>query len=146
MGAFTLEQRMIATASSTVSAEPFTVRADNGYELTGTLWRGSDSELSLRPVTIINAATSVRCRYYSRFAEFLVSRGCDVITYDYRGIGVSRPATLRGFDASWIDWGKLDFEAVLCFAARNFGGQPIDVVGHSIGGFVIGLAPSCQRE
>jgi predicted alpha/beta hydrolase len=28
-----------------------------------------------------------------------------LITYDYRGICESRPATLRGFNAGWIDWG-----------------------------------------
>jgi predicted alpha/beta hydrolase len=54
---------------------------------------------------IINAATSVRCRYYSRFADYLFAQGCDVLTYDYRGIGESRPASLRGFQASWSDWG-----------------------------------------
>jgi predicted alpha/beta hydrolase len=52
---------------------------------------------------IINSATSVRCRYYSRFASFLFGEGFDVITYDYRGIGESRPVSLRGFDAGWID-------------------------------------------
>jgi predicted alpha/beta hydrolase len=69
---------------------------------------------------IINAATSVRCRYYSRFADYLFAQGCDVLTYDYRGIGESRPASLRGFQASWSDWGRLDFEAMLAHAAEHF--------------------------
>ena len=67
---------------------------------------------------IINAATSVRCRYYSRFADYLFAQGFDVLTYDYRGIGESRPASLRGFKASWSDWGRLDFEAMLQLAAE----------------------------
>jgi predicted alpha/beta hydrolase len=91
---------------------------------------------------IINPATSVRCRYYFRFAGFLFEHGIDVVAYDYRGIGESRPASLRGFDASWIDWGRLDFDAVLRHVERAFAGQPIHVVAHSIGGFVLGLAPS----
>ena len=94
---------------------------------------------------IINAATSVRCRYYSRFAEYLHGHGFDVLTYDYRGIGESRPASMRGFQASWMDWGQKDFEAVLTYARREFPGQPVDVAAHSIGGFVTGLAPSSHR-
>ena len=93
-------------------------------------------------LVIINAATSVRCRYYSRFAEYLHGHGFDVLTYDYRGIGESRPASMRGFQASWMDWGQKDFEAVLTYARREFPGQPVDVAAHSIGGFVTGLAPS----
>jgi hypothetical protein len=87
-----------------------------------------------RPVVIINAATSVRCRHYSRFADYLFANDFDVITYDYRGIGESRPASLKGLKASWSDWGALDFEAMLKRAQREFPNQPIDVVGHSFGG------------
>ncbi|MEF9673949.1 alpha/beta fold hydrolase [Pseudomonas sp. PCH446] len=93
-------------------------------------------------MVIINAATSVRCRHYSRFADYLFANGMDVITYDYRGIGESRPATLRGLKASWTDWGALDFEAMLQRAAREHPGQPIDVVAHSFGGCAVGLAAS----
>lgn len=84
----------------------------------------------------------MRCGYYFRFAAWLHRHGCDVIVYDYRGIGASRPADLAALDASWLDWGECDFEAVLRYAHDAFAGQPIDVVAHSIGGFVIGLAPS----
>jgi predicted alpha/beta hydrolase len=97
----------------------------------------ADAASTGRPVTIINSATSVRCRYYSRFALFLFSDGMD-----YRGIGESRPATLRDFGAGWIDWGALDFEAVLRHAERAYSDRSIHVVGHSIGGVMIGLARS----
>jgi len=62
-----------------------------------------------------------------------------------RGIGVSRPHTLRGFPAGWIDWGRLDFEAVLGHAATAFAGEPIAVVARSVGGLLIGLTPSNHR-
>ncbi len=93
-------------------------------------------------MVIINAATSVRCRHYSRFADYLFANGFDVITYDYRGIGESRSGSLKGFKASWSDWGALDFEAILQRAQREFAGQPIDVVGHSFGGCAAGLGAS----
>lgn len=121
--------------------EPIAIRAEDGYDLRGFVWRSGET----RPVVVINAATSVRCRYYARFAEFLFARGFDVITYDYRGIGESRPSRMRGFKAGWTDWGRLDFEAVLRHAEENFPDRPLHVVAHSIGGYLIGLAPRAQR-
>lgn len=120
---------------------PFREPAADGFALGGFTWRHATADRS-RAVVIINAATSVRCRHYSRFAEYLCAHGFDVITYDYRGIGESRPTSMKNLDASWSDWGYLDFEAMLKRAQREFPGQPIDVVGHSFGGCAAGLASS----
>lgn len=122
------------------SPAPLAVRAADGYIINGFEWRHSTLDDG-RPLVIINAATSVACRYYFRFADFLFRNGFDVVTYDYRGIGASRPTSLRGFQASWVTWGDLDFQAVLRHATAERPGQPIDVVAHSVGGFVMGLAP-----
>ena len=92
--------------------ESFKEPAADGFILGGFTWRHTNQDPT-RPVVIINAATSVRCRHYSRFADYLFANGFDVITYDYRGIGESRPASLKGLEASWSDWGALDFEAML---------------------------------
>lgn len=125
-----------------VPPEPLALQAADGFTIKGAFWRHPRASPDASPVVIINPATSVRCRYYFPFAAFLFEHGFDVIAYDYRGIGESRPPTLRGFDASWIDWGRLDFDAVLRHAERSFPGQPIHVVAHSIGGFILGLAGS----
>lgn len=122
-------------------SETFSEPAADGFVLGGFAWRHPQADPS-RPVVIINAATSVRCRYYLRFADYLFANGFDVMTYDYRGIGESRPASLKALKASWSDWGALDFEAMLQRARREFPGQPIDVVGHSFGGCAVGLAAS----
>lgn len=119
--------------------------ASDGYPLKGTLWRHAHAGTPPRPVVIINPATSVRARYYTRFAAWLNGHGFDVLSYDYRGIGESRPASLKGFDASWLDWGRLDVEAALQYAATACPGQPVQVVAHSVGGFLIGLAASSHR-
>ncbi|KAF1009961.1 MAG: hypothetical protein GAK32_01799 [Pseudomonas fluorescens] len=121
--------------------EVFREPAADGHLIGGFTWRHVRTDLE-RPVVIINAATSVLCRYYSRFADYLFAQGFDVITYDYRGIGESRTGSLRGFKASWSDWGVLDFEAILQRVRREFPGQPIDVVAHSFGGCAIGLGAS----
>jgi len=128
----------------TLLAQPIAFSAADGYPLKGFCWRHASVDAT-RPVVVINAATSVRCRYYARFAAFLHAHGFDVVTYDYRGIGESRPASLRGFEAGWIDWGRLDFEAALQFVLAEFPGQPIHVAAHSVGGFLVGLAPSGHR-
>ncbi|MFB0701513.1 alpha/beta hydrolase family protein [Pseudomonas protegens] len=122
-------------------SERFSEVAADGFRLGGFSWRHAQADPA-RAVVIINAATSVRCRYYFRFADYLFANGLDVVTYDYRGIGESRPASLKGLKASWSDWGALDFEAMLQRARREFPGQPIDVVGHSFGGCALGLAAS----
>ena len=127
--------------ASDALGEPFKEPAEDGFLLGGFTWRHAVQDTQ-RPVVIINAATSVRCRHYSRFADYLFANDFDVITYDYRGIGESRPASLKGLKASWSDWGALDFEAMLKRAQREFPDQPIDVVGHSFGGCAAGLGAS----
>jgi predicted alpha/beta hydrolase len=127
---------------STIQPEALTLLAADGYTIKGFFWRHTAARRDTMPVVIINPATSVSCRYYFRFAAFLFRHGFDVIVYDYRGIGESRPTTLRGFDAGWIDWGHLDFEVVLRYAERSFAGQPIHIVAHSVGGFILGIAKS----
>ena len=127
--------------ASDALGEPFKEPAADGFLLGGFTWRHAVQDTQ-RPVVIINAATSVRCRHYSRFADYLFANDFDVITYDYRGIGESRPASLKRLKASWSDWGALDFEAMLKRAQREFPDQPIDVVGHSFGGCAAGLGAS----
>lgn len=121
----------------------FTIPAADGFPLQAQIWSNDwRSGSRLAPVVIINPATSVLSRYYRRFAEFLHSHGFNVITYDYRGIGGSRPEKMRGFEATWLDWGSKDFEGVLRFAGVRFRGSPIQIVAHSVGGFLVGMAPS----
>lgn len=114
--------------------------ADARVTLGGLLWRHGG--MRTRPVVVIAPATSVACRYYTRFADDLFAHGFDVLAFDYRGIGLSRPAVMRGFSADWVDWGESDLEAALRHAARLFPDRPVHVVAHSIGGFAVGLAPS----
>jgi predicted alpha/beta hydrolase len=141
MSSLAPDQIELPLTAADASGEPFKQPAADGFMLGGFTWRHAARNIS-RPVVIINAATSVRCRHYSRFADYLFANGFDVITYDYRGIGESRPASLKGLEATWTDWGALDFEAMLKRAQREFPGRPVDVVGHSFGGCAAGLGAS----
>jgi predicted alpha/beta hydrolase len=123
---------------------PVRFAAADGYCLGGFLWQAAGTQPD-RPVVLIACATSVRCRYYSRFASYLFDNGFDVLIFDYRGIDRSRPQQMRGFETDWVDWGEKDVEAALAFLALRFPGRPVDAVAHSIGGFALGLAASNHR-
>lgn len=92
-------------------------------------------------ILIINSATAVGQGLYTNYAKFMAENGFHVLTYDYRGIAESRPKKLRGFHASFTDWGAKDVSSVLVYAKENFPNFPIYVLGHSIGGTLIGMTP-----
>ena len=110
----------------------------DGIVLKGHHWRAAC--LDGDGIVVINPATGVKANYYHHYAGFLSVHGFEVITFDYRGIGLSRPEKLtrRGWD--WRHWGERDVEAVLALAMSS--GLPVSIVGHSIGGVLPGYAPS----
>jgi len=111
----------------------------DGVRLGGHWW---PAEGPAAGIVIVNPATGVLARYYHRYARFLAGHGFDVLTYDYRGIGASRPARLKGCGFRWRHWGERDFEAAIRFAKDRHPTLPLMVVGHSVGGFLPGLAES----
>ncbi len=118
-------------------ASAVTIPAQDGYPLGATLHLpGGASPAGL---VLISAATGVPARYYAPFASALAERGLVALTYDYRGVGASRPPKLRGFGARMRDWIDLDAEGVIGWARRTYPGLPLLAVGHSLGGHAIGL-------
>lgn len=120
--------------------EEAVITASDGYRLAATLFRPDAA--APRATLIINSAMAVPRGYYAEFAAAAAESGYAAVTYDYRGIGGSRPARLRGFAARAADWMALDFEAVLAWARREIAAPRTFVVGHSFGGNAFGLAPS----
>ena len=117
------------------------IAATDGYPLGATLHYADDSAQP-QLLAIINCATGVKASYYARYARFLADHGYLVISWDYRGIGRSRPASLRRLQASKRDWGEKDFEGILQWAIKNFPQHRIHVIGHSIGGVMPGYSES----
>lgn len=115
--------------------------AADGYALRGYYWPGPAQP---RGTVIINAATGVAARYYCRYGAWLEQLGFRVLAWDYRGIGLSRPARLRQLRATKLDWGALDCEGALQALLQRAPGLPLLAVCHSIGGFALGLAPSAR--
>ena len=122
--------------TGTPSDDPVELRipARDGFSLAATLYGPQPA----RSLVVINSATAVPRRFYRHFAAALVARGHTVLTWDYRGIGGSRPASLRGFSARMRDWVLLDMEGVLDWA-RAQAPERLQLVGHSAGGQLPGL-------
>ncbi len=87
------------------------VTSDN-YRLKGNKF---EAKCSLKGRVIVAGATGVPQGFYRRFANFASDRGFETITFDYRGIGESKPDSLKGFRMNLLDWGKLDLAAVARF-------------------------------
>lgn len=117
---------------------PVRISATDGYALGARLY----GEQSAGPLVVIAGATAVKQAYYARFAAWLALQGATVLTFDYRGVGDSRPHSLRRFDARMRDWGEHDLEGVLQFALHEKGSRPLHFIGHSVGGQMLGLAKS----
>jgi predicted alpha/beta hydrolase len=126
------------------AAQTLTLTAADGYPLTALRYAAQGP--SCAPPCgrlVVAGATGVPQRFYRRFAEFCAAQGYDVLTLDYRGVGLSRPASLRGFEMRYLDWAHLDLSAaVACMAVDEV---PLFLVGHSFGGHAFGLQPQHHR-
>lgn len=114
--------------------ETITLPATDDYPLAATRYTARGA---CRGNLIMAGATGVRQQFYRRFAEHASDQGFTVLTLDYRGIGGSRPASLKGFEMSYLDWGFRDLSAAVDFMADD--DVPLFWVGHSFGGHGLGL-------
>lgn len=96
---------------------------------------------------MLAGATGVPRRFYDAFARHVAARpnGPSVLTFDYRGVGGSRPRSLRGFRATMREWGELDLDAALRWALRELEPDRLLAVGHSVGGQLLGHAAASDE-
>ncbi len=118
-----------------------TIAAEDDYPLAATLYKKADAT----KLAIVNSATAVPRRFYDDYARFLAEHGFAVVTYDYRGIGDSRPpGSLRSFSARARDWALWDMSAVLDWATAELADHAY-FVGHSYGGQTAGLLANSKK-
>lgn len=107
-----------------------------------------DSQHAVAGVLIV-PAMGVEQHYYAAFAHYLAARGYYVVTFDYRGMGASRPhayrASLKGFEANVFTWAQRDCAAMIDFIAAKLGDKPLLWIGHSLGGQILALVPNRDR-
>lgn len=114
-----------------------TIPTQDNFQLAGTVY---DAERSSKKVVIINTGTGILRRYYNAFSQHLCENGFTVVTYDYRGIGESRPKSLRGFAVTMREWGQKDIASMIDWSRQKFQPTKLFMVGHSAGGQLIGFA------
>jgi len=123
----------------------FHLPAVDGYRLQATLFSPPAGRTSPAGV-VLNSATGVHRRFYTRFATYLAEQfGFAVLTYDFRGIADSSPASFRAFNARMRDWPQLDMPAAVDWLRLELGLPRISLLGHSAGGNLIGLMPKLAR-
>lgn len=130
---------MNSNASEEITEQTFTITARDGYSLTATRYEANHPIANI----IVAGATGVPQAFYRRFANFAAQRGYTTITFDYRGIGRSKPRSLKGFDASFLDWARLDLAAVVDSVASQ--SVQTFMVGHSFAGHAFGLLPNHHK-
>lgn len=120
--------------------EALTLTTGDGWRIVARRFPVADA-LSGR--IVVAGATGVPQGFYQRFARFAQSRGYEVMTLDYRGIGLSAPETLKGFRTNYLDWARVDLATIIEQVPED--GLPLYLVGHSYGGHALGLLPNQQR-
>ncbi len=93
----------------------------------------------LNKILVINSATGVRQQIYFSFAQYFRDQGFTVITYDYRGVGLSKPDVMSGSSGSMRTWGSQDYRAVTDFVKNNYPNYEKYCLGHSVGALILGM-------
>ncbi|WP_222984844.1 alpha/beta fold hydrolase [Flagellimonas meishanensis] len=120
--------------------EEIVIICNDGYSIYAMVYKAHEAR-NQKKVLIINSATAVNQDLYRNYAVFMAGNGVTVITYDYRGIARSRPKRLKDFRASFVDWAQKDLVAVIKYTQDNYAVNSIVMLGHSIGGTLLGLCP-----
>jgi predicted alpha/beta hydrolase len=126
--------------SATAEADRLTLTTRDGYPLTALRYLAAGMP---RGHLIVAGATGVPQLYYRSFAQFAAAHGFTTLTLDYRGIGLSRPGSLKGFRMAYLNWAHQDLAAAVDAMAHHE--LPLFMVGHSFGGHAFGLLPNHDR-
>jgi predicted alpha/beta hydrolase len=121
------------------------LQGTRGARIAARLYRSSTTP---RAAVLVAGAMGVKQAFYAEFATWLAQQGVHALTFDYRGVGASRPPqmrrSLRGFDADLFDWAD-DVDAAIEHLARAAPDVPLYVVGHSLGAQLPGMLKHRDR-
>lgn len=118
------------------------VAASDGFPLAARFFVPAEAP---RAAVLIVPAMGTPQGYYRPFAAWLAGQGYLVATFDYRGIGRSRPKTLRGFAADVFTWAERDCVAMIEAVSARAPAAPLFWIGHSLGGQIVPMVPNRHR-
>ncbi|REL28792.1 alpha/beta fold hydrolase [Thalassotalea euphylliae] len=87
----------------------------------------------------------VEQKFYFDFADWLATQGFDVLTFDYRGIGLSLRQPLSKVQVSISEWVQQDCAYMIDKAALMAQDKPLYWLGHSLGGQVFAMIPNRHK-
>jgi predicted alpha/beta hydrolase len=115
------------------------IPATDGLTLAGSYFRGARPTLG---TLILASAVGNRRQNYTAYAGYMAQHGWDVVTFDYRGVGDSQVAWNKAAAYRLVDWGEKDVAGVINWARARLESKRLALLGHSIGGQVVGFAPN----
>ncbi|MBL4707991.1 MAG: alpha/beta hydrolase [Flavobacteriales bacterium] len=115
----------------------------NSETLSATLF--DDNSNDNETVLILASATGVKQEYYNEFSKYAENNGITVITFDYNGIGRSLKKPIKELKINAADWGRNDLEGIIQYVINKYPKSKKVILGHSIGGQLIGLAKSSNK-
>lgn len=136
------EQPEQAKSQAAVQCHAVTITASDGYVLGARCYTAAGAAPT-KGRLLVAGGTAVPQGFYRRFAHFACDHGYQVWTFDYRGIGASRPSQLRGFEMQLTDWARLDLAAMIDHLSTD--AQPLVLAGHSFAAHAFGLLPNHQQ-
>ena len=121
------------------------IRAADGYEL-GAIFYQVGANAEPRRAVVLHGGAGIAALRYRHFARFLARAGIPVLTYDYRGVGLSRPAALRGFRSVIEDWAEHDCSAAIAWLRERFPRAELVGIAHSVGALLFGGAHNAAQQ
>lgn len=95
---------------------------------------------------VVGPATAVAQTFYFKFCQYLADQGFDVLSFDFRSVGQSLQRPIRDYAGiGFSDWAAYDYPAVIDAVHNLYPGQPLYIVGHSVGGWMPGATRASHR-
>jgi predicted alpha/beta hydrolase len=124
---------------------PVRIRALDGRELGAILYAARGCAAPQR-AAVLHGGAGIPAQRYGNFARFLARSGMPVLTYDYRGIGLSRPGALPGFRSVIEDWAEYDCSAAIGWLRERFARAELVGIAHSVGALLFGGAHNAAEQ
>lgn len=131
------------TQATPVDEQSLQIPARDGCLLGATFYRRA-GQAEARDVVLFNGGGGLAIARYRHFLRFVAAEGYPVLAYDYRGVGISRPDHLRGFDAGIEDWAEYDQAGAIDSIRARHPDARVASMSHSIGCLVAGAAPNAS--